>query len=59
MKHVRRFFIRVRNLAAGRQTDERMREELEQHLAMQTEENIRAGLTPAEARRQAVLKLAS
>lgn len=33
-----------------------MRQEIEEHLALQTEENIRAGLPPAEARRQAVLK---
>jgi predicted permease len=29
---------------------------MEQHLALETEENIRAGMTPAEARRQAMLK---
>ena len=33
-----------------------MREEIEEHLALQTAENLRAGLPPAEARRQAVLK---
>jgi hypothetical protein len=41
----------------NRRGDERLREEMLAHLAMQTEENIRAGLTLAEARRQAVLKL--
>jgi predicted permease len=30
--------------------------EIEQHLALQTSENLRAGLSPDEARRQAVLK---
>jgi putative ABC transport system permease protein len=29
---------------------------MEEHLALQTEENLRAGMTPAEAHRQAVLK---
>ena len=33
-----------------------MREEIEEHIALQTPENIRAGLSPVEARRQAVLK---
>ncbi|HZS57509.1 MAG TPA: ABC transporter permease, partial [Bryobacteraceae bacterium] len=33
-----------------------MRVEVEEHLAFQTDENIRAGLSPVEARRQAVLK---
>jgi predicted permease len=33
-----------------------MREEIEEHLALQTAENLRAGLPPAEAHRQAVLK---
>ncbi len=38
------------------QDEERLRSEIEEHLALQTAENIRAGLSPAEARRQAVLK---
>ena len=33
-----------------------MKEEIEEHLALQTAENLRAGLPPAEARRQAMLK---
>ena len=35
---------------------ERLREEMEEHIALQTAENLRAGMSPAEARRQAVLK---
>jgi predicted permease len=38
------------------QNDERMNQEIEEHLALQTEENRRAGLSQEEARRQAVLK---
>jgi hypothetical protein len=41
----------------GRRGDERLREELEEHLSMQTDENIRAGMSPGEARRRARLKL--
>jgi predicted permease len=57
VKFLRRFFIRLSNLAAGRRADQRLHEELAEHLAFQTEENLRAGMSPAEARRQAVLKL--
>ena len=56
MKSLRRFLARLLNSAARRHDEERLREEIEEHLALQTEENLRAGLTPAEARRQAALK---
>jgi len=57
MKVLRRFFIRLSNFIAGRRADQRLQEEIAEHVALQTEENLRAGLLPAEARRQAVLKL--
>jgi putative ABC transport system permease protein len=57
VKFLRRFFIRLSNLATGRSADQRLQEEIAEHLALQTEENLRAGMTPAEARRQARLKL--
>jgi putative ABC transport system permease protein len=57
MRFLRRFFIRLSNFAAGRRADQRVREEMAEHLALQTEENLRAGMSPAEARRQAALKL--
>ena len=56
MKILRRFFSRMRNLALHRTGGQRLRDEMEEHLAMQTEENIRAGMPASEARRQAVLK---
>ena len=56
MKFLRRFFIRLSNLATGRSADQRLQDEIAEHLAFQTEENLRAGMAPAEARRQAVLK---
>jgi hypothetical protein len=34
-----------------------MQEELAEHLAFQTEENVRAGMPPVEARRQAAINL--
>jgi macrolide transport system ATP-binding/permease protein len=56
MKILRRFFKRVANLATRRAQDERLREEIEGHIALQTAENIRGGLSPVEARRQAMVK---
>jgi len=56
MTSLRRFLIRLLNSATWRAQDERLREEIEEHIALQTEENLRAGLSPLEARRQAMLK---
>src|SRR5580698_6262438 len=57
MTSLRRFLARLSNFAAGSRADQRLLEEMEEHLALQMEENLRAGMTPAEARRQARLKL--
>lgn len=56
MRFLRRFLARLMSLATRRQEEERLREEIEGHLALQTAENVKAGLPPAEARRQAILK---
>src|SRR5579863_3099137 len=56
MRSLRRLFARLTSLATRRRDDQRLREEIEGHIALQPEENLRAGLSPAEARRQAVLK---
>ena len=57
MKFLRRFLIRLSNFATMRSANQRLQEEIAEHLAFQTEENLRAGMAPAEARRQAALKL--
>jgi predicted permease len=57
VKFLRRFFIRLSNFATRCRADQRLREELAEHVACQTDENLRAGMSPSEARRQAVLKL--
>ena len=57
MRFLRRFLIRLSNFVTRRSTDQRLREEIAEHLAFQTEENLRTGMSPAEARRQARLKL--
>jgi len=56
MKTLRRFFTRLFNSAAKRAQEERLREEIAEHITLQTAENLRAGLPPIEARRQAMLK---
>lgn len=57
MRAFRRFLARFRNFATRRRSSARLSEEIDAHLALQTEENLRAGMSPAEARRQAVLRL--
>ena len=59
MRALNRLFTRLLNFSVGRRGDERLREEMESHIATQTEENIRAGMTPEEARRHARLKFGS
>ena len=56
MRFLRRWWTRIGNFATGRQEDQRLREEMEQHIALQTEANLRAGMDVEEARRQAMLK---
>ncbi|MGB6828408.1 MAG: ADOP family duplicated permease [Terracidiphilus sp.] len=57
MRALRRLLAKLMNVATGQRADARLREEMEEHLAMQTEENVRAGMTRVEARRQAAIKL--
>jgi predicted permease len=56
MKALRRFFIRLLNFATARSAGQRLQDEIAEHLAFQVEENMRTGMSPAEARRQAALK---
>ena len=56
MRTLRRFLRRISSWTQTRSGEERLRAEIEDHIALQTADNIRAGLSPVEARRQAVLK---
>jgi putative ABC transport system permease protein len=56
MKSLRRFFARLASSVMGRAQDERLKEEIQEHIALQTAENLRGGLSAVEARRQAMLK---
>jgi predicted permease len=57
MRRLRRFLIRLAASVTRRRDDDRLSEDLQDHLAFQTEANVRAGMPPAEARRQAVLAM--
>ena len=56
MRFLRRFLTRLSHFATRQSADQRLQEEMAGHLAFQTEENLRAGMPPTEARRQAAIK---
>ncbi len=56
MRSLRRFFTRLLSSAARDEREARLREEIEEHIALQTADNLRAGMSPQQARRQALLK---
>ncbi len=55
MRYVRSALARIAGLFAGHRAEDDMHEELEAHLEMETAENVRRGMHPDEARRQALL----
>lgn len=57
MRKLRRFLIRLTTSATRRRDEARLNEEIEDHIALQTDENVRTGMPAAEARRQAVLRV--
>src|SRR5580692_7878132 len=57
MRKVRAFGLRILGLFNRRRSDDDFSAELESHIAFHTDDGMRAGLTPEEARRQALLHL--
>jgi predicted permease len=57
MRRLRAWFLRLGGLFHKERQDRELAEELESHLQMHIEDNLRSGLTPEEARRQALIKL--
>ncbi|HWH02679.1 MAG TPA: ABC transporter permease, partial [Gemmatimonadales bacterium] len=55
MSTLRALFARIAGLFARQKSDDDLHDELESHIEMETAENIRRGLAPDEARRQARL----
>ncbi len=56
MRALRRFLKRLISPAKTRRDEARLQAEIEEHLALQAAEYLKAGVSPSEARRQAVLK---
>ena len=56
MRALRRLSIRGWNFVARRSGDWRLREEVEQHIALEMKANMRAGMTSEQARRTAMMK---
>ena len=57
MRHIRALLWRLSELFKKRRPDSELEEELESHVALHEEDNLRSGMAPAEARRQALIKL--
>ena len=57
MRALRAFLMRIAGLFAKDRRDRELADEIESNLELHVDDNLRAGMFPAEARRQAVLKL--
>jgi len=56
MRFIRASLLRLLGTFAGSRRERELADELESHLQLHIDDNLRAGLSPAEARRQALLK---
>lgn len=57
MRQLRRLWIRLRATIGSDPSDRDLGDELQSILQMHTDDNLRAGMTPEEARRQALIRL--
>ena len=57
MRPLRAWLLRLGGLFQKHRRDSELADELESHLAMHIEDNLRAGMSAEEARRAALLKL--
>ena len=57
MRSIRAWLARLGGLFGKRQRDGELAAELESHVQMHIEDNVRAGMAPEEARRQALIQL--
>ncbi len=57
MRTLRSFCVRIAGLFRRTQHDAELTAELESHLTMHIEDNLRAGMTPEDARRAALIRL--
>ena len=59
MRSVRAWFLRLFGVFATARAEQEVSAELESHLQLHIDDNVRAGMTPDEARRRAVIALGS
>jgi putative ABC transport system permease protein len=57
LRHIRAWFFRLAGLFHKETRERELAAEMESHLQMHTDDNLRAGMSAEEARRQALLKL--
>ncbi|MFL6426704.1 MAG: ADOP family duplicated permease [Acidobacteriaceae bacterium] len=57
MRHLRAWKLRWSGFLSGEQGSRDFAEEIEAHLQMHTDDNLRSGMNPQEARRQALIRL--
>jgi predicted permease len=57
MNRLRAVLVRLASLFTSKRSDADLDAEMHSHLAMHIEDNLRAGMTPQQARREALLKL--
>ena len=57
IQQLRGWLVRLFGLFHRKRREREFAEELESHLAFHMEDNLRAGMSPEEARRQALIKL--
>lgn len=57
MKRLRVWVIRLGGLFRAERREHELAAEMESHLQLHIEDNLRSGMTPEQARRDAILKL--
>jgi putative ABC transport system permease protein len=57
MKSVRALLVRLFSVFGSQKSERELSAEIESHLQLHMDDNVRAGMTPAEARRRAVIAL--
>ena len=57
MRRLRGLWLRLRAMTGGQSSEQDLTDELESVVQMHVDDNLRAGMTPEEARRQALIRL--
>ncbi|MGA2430284.1 MAG: ABC transporter permease [Candidatus Acidiferrum sp.] len=57
MRQLRAWFLRLGGFFSKKRSDREFAQEMESHLQMHIDDNLRSGMTPGEARRNALIKL--